>query len=81
MFPGYCGVTGLTGWPVMLLVWAALLVMVVWGIRWLFPDRPPPADPAVRIAKAKTHRMFRSSHAGIEAGAQDYGRLSCTARR
>ena len=46
MFPSYCGVAGLTGWLVMLLVWAALLVMVVWGVRWLFPDRLPPADPA-----------------------------------
>jgi hypothetical protein len=47
MFPGYCGVAGLTGWLVMLLLWAALLVLVVWGVRWLFPDRPPPAGPAV----------------------------------
>jgi hypothetical protein len=47
MFSSYCGVVSLTGWLVMLLVWATLLVMVVWGVRWLFPNRPPPADPAV----------------------------------
>jgi len=45
MCPSFCGVAGLGGWLVMLLVWATLIVMVVWGIRWLFPDRIPPADP------------------------------------
>jgi hypothetical protein len=44
MFPNYCGVAGLTGWLVMLLMWMALLVMVVWGVQWLFPDRPPPPE-------------------------------------
>jgi hypothetical protein len=44
MFPSYCGVAGL-GWLLMLLMWASLLVMVVWGVRWLFPDRIHPANP------------------------------------
>jgi hypothetical protein len=43
MFPSYCGVAGL-GWLLMLLMWASLLVMVVWGVRWLFPDRIHPAN-------------------------------------
>jgi hypothetical protein len=46
MLPSYCGVAGHTGWLVRLLLWAALLVIVFWGVRRLFPDRPPPPDPA-----------------------------------
>ena len=44
MFPGHCCVMGFTDWLIMLLLWAALLVMVIWGIRRLFPDRPRPAN-------------------------------------
>ena len=40
MFPVYCGAMGFAGWIVMLLVWAALVALVVWGIARLFPDRP-----------------------------------------
>ena len=40
MFPVYCGAMGFAGWLVMLLVWAALVGLVVWGIARLFPDRP-----------------------------------------
>ena len=45
MVPGYCGVTGVAGLLIMGLLWVALLLTVIWGIRRLFPDRSPPMDP------------------------------------
>ena len=45
MFPSFCGAMGVAGWLVMLLVWAALIAAVVWGITRLFPDRPDATVP------------------------------------
>jgi hypothetical protein len=48
MFPTFCGAMGPAGWASMLLVWVGLVALTVWGIARLFPDRPAPAEPAVR---------------------------------
>lgn len=55
MFPSFCGAIGLAGWVVTLLVWAALVSLVVWGIARLFPSRrgepdrePPPGEELER---------------------------------
>ena len=45
MVPGYCGVSGVAGLLIMVLLWVGLLVTVIWGIRRLFPDRSRPRDP------------------------------------
>lgn len=47
MFPNFCGAMGLAGWLAVLLIWASLVSLVVWGIARLFPDHPLPTGPAV----------------------------------
>ena len=47
MFPTFCGPMGVTGWLLMLLFWAGLIALVVWGIARLFPDRHEPTEPLV----------------------------------
>lgn len=45
MFPSFCGAMGVAGWLIMLLVWAALIAALVWGITRLLPDRADTAVP------------------------------------
>jgi hypothetical protein len=47
MFPNFCGATGMVGWLVMVVVWAGLIGLAVWGITRLFPSRPGPVEPTV----------------------------------
>jgi len=47
MFPNFCGAMGFAGWLVMLVVWAGLVALMVWGVARLFPDRPGPTGPTV----------------------------------
>lgn len=46
MFPSFCGPMGMAGWLLMLLVWAGLVALTVWGIARLFPDHPHGSDRA-----------------------------------
>jgi hypothetical protein len=51
MFPNFCGAMGFAGWLAMLVVWAGLVALMVWGIARLFPDRPGPAEPTVPLRR------------------------------
>lgn len=39
MLPTFCGPMGIAGWQLMLLIWAGLIALVVWGVARLFPCR------------------------------------------
>lgn len=45
MWPTFCGLLGVAGWLVMLVLWAGVIATVVWGIARLFPDRTGPVVP------------------------------------
>ena len=47
MFPNICGAMGIAGWLLMLLLWAGLVALAVWGIARLFPDRPARREPTL----------------------------------
>jgi uncharacterized membrane protein len=56
MFPNACGAMGVTGWLLMLLLWAGLVALAVWGIARLFPGRPAHPEPTVTRSGRRTPR-------------------------
>ncbi|HET8661691.1 MAG TPA: hypothetical protein VFM55_22190 [Micromonosporaceae bacterium] len=71
MFPSFCGAMGFAGWLFMLVFWAGLVALVVWGVARLFPDRsvpvelPRPPSPPPRASVA-AGRAPTSSPGGVE---------------
>lgn len=47
MFPSYCTSLGFAAWVLMLLIWAAVVAAVVWGVTRLFPSTRPRPDPTL----------------------------------
>jgi hypothetical protein len=60
MFLDICGATGIAGWLLMLLLWAGLVALAVWGIARLFPDRPARPEPTVTRQEAAPPSLIES---------------------